>query len=136
MIVIRGNTKQELLSKIQTLTPGEDAVYLSKRPTPEIIQAVLKQAPNVKTISCPASLYRMVSKKALTISDGAVRIQAGPFPTGRPPKYTPDMVQMIRGQRASGKPAKQIANDSQIPLRTVYYYLQQTHNGDQKPFPL
>ncbi len=127
MKIIKAKTKQELLQKIETNLNGTDEeVYISLRPTLEIIMRILEKSPGVRKISCPHSLYLQVSRKVFRVLEGkGVKLEPGEFKVGRPNKYDEDTIAMMITARKNGKTAKQISEEFEIPLRTVYYYLKQ-----------
>lgn len=121
MLKIKPENKQELLDTIEKLGSCEE-IYMTYRPTYEIVDIISKKCPTLKKIICPPSLYRQISKDLIT-QDNTVKIEAGTTPVGRPMKYTQAIIQQITEQAAAGKPVKQIAKDLEIPLRTVYFFL-------------
>ena len=52
-----------------------------------------------------------------------IMIQPGDVSVGRPMKHDPEIIKKVINEKAAGKPAKKIAEENDIPLRTVYYYL-------------
>lgn len=125
MKVLKGRNKNELMAKLKELN-GEDTVYINMRPTIDIVNAILNTSSNVKSIVCPPSLYAQASQKVKGALDGAgVALRQGDFKVGRPKKYDAGTVQAILGKKTSGQSAKAIAQEMEIPLRTVYFYLKQ-----------
>ena len=124
MKIINAKNKTSLLHQISKINSRDTEVYLSLRPTMEIIHRLLDQSPNLRKISCPQSLYLQVSKKVFKhLQSKGVELTPGDFKVGRPMKHDIDMVKQIINQRGAGKPAKQISQEFDVPLRTVYFYL-------------
>lgn len=129
MIVLNSRNKDELLTQIKTLNGVDEELYISLRPTKEIVDELLKQNPSVKKIFCPPSLYLQVSKKVFKTLEGVeLELRPGGFKAGRPKKYTSDTITQMVNERSNGKPARKIAEDYSIPLRTVYYHLKNGNN--------
>ncbi|MBI1973685.1 helix-turn-helix domain-containing protein [Candidatus Micrarchaeota archaeon] len=124
MQVIKAPSKNLLISEIRDVEPHHQEVYLNLRPTDEIIDALVAKCPGVRRIQCPPSLYKQTSKKLFKrLGDSGIIFQPGEFPVGRPKKYESGTVAQIVNMRKTGKPAKAIAKELSIPLRTVYFYL-------------
>lgn len=128
MKVLKGRNKEELMAKLKELN-GEDTVYINMRPTIDIVNAVINASGSVRSIVCPPSLHAQASLKVRSALEGAgIELRQGDFRVGRPKKYDQETVQAILGRKGSGQPAKAIAQEMDIPLRTVYFYLK---NGSQ-----
>ena len=129
MKVINAKNKAHLLDEIQHLNGKDNEVYVSLRPTMDIVHRIIDNSPKVRKIICPPSLYLQVSKKVFKyLREKNIELQPGDFRVGRPMKHDEDIIKDVINQRATGKPAKLIAQDTGIPLRTVYFYLK---NGVQ-----
>ena len=124
MKVINAKNKAHLMDELQHMKTRDHEVYVSLRPTMEIVHRILDNSPKIKRIVCPPSLYLQVSKKVFKyLRDKDIELQPGDFRVGRPMKHDIKIIKDVIDQRASGKPAKLIAEDTGIPLRTVYFYL-------------
>ncbi len=124
MKVLRVSNKKELLERVHDLDGGDADIYVSMRPTLDIVDAIKNKCPNVKKLLCPPSLYRQTSKRVFrSLGDAGISFESGGFKVGRPKKYSVDTVQQILRQRQDGKAAKAISEEMDIPLRTVYFYL-------------
>ncbi|MBI4214403.1 helix-turn-helix domain-containing protein [archaeon] len=103
---------------------NHNEVYLNLRPTDDIVDSLLARCPGMRRIQCPPSLYKQTSKKLFKrLGDSGIVFQPGDFPAGRPKKYDSNSVAQIVNMRRTGKPAKHISKELNIPLRTVYFYL-------------
>jgi hypothetical protein len=123
MEILRAKTKQELLKEVPNLDGGSE-VYMNLRPTVDVVDAIRKQCPNVKRITCPPSLYRQTAKKVFKLVEGAgIALAPGDFKVGRPNKWDKEQVKGVLTKRSSGLSAKAIAQELDMPLRTVYFYL-------------
>ncbi len=124
MHVINSRNKIELLNEIRKLNGVHDRIYVPLRPTLEITEVLSSQCPNLKEIYCPPSLYLQVSKKVLKhLGEKNIALKQGEFSAGRPKKYDLEVIKQIHSNRQGGKSAKKIAEEFDIPLRTVYYHL-------------
>ncbi len=124
MKIINAVNKEDLMRKIETINANDKEVYISLRPTLEIVFKILEKNPGLKKISCPQSLYLQVSKKVFKFLNGrGIEITPGEFTAGRPPKYDDETIAQIISKRRNGNTAKQISEEMNIPLRTVYFYL-------------
>lgn len=129
MIMLNSRNKDELLTQIKTLDGVDSELYISLRPTKEIIDELVKQNTTVKKVYCPPSLYLQVSKKVFRALDGVdLELKPGDFKAGRPKKYASDTITQIIGERSTGKSARKISEEHNIPLRTVYYHLKNGNN--------
>ena len=125
MHIVRGKDKKTLIKNIRkNASSAHKHVYVNLRPTLDIIEEVKKHNPKVERITCPPSLYAQTSKKVFEhLGESGIKFEAGDFKVGRPVKYEDDIVKTIFDQRASGVPVKQISENINMPLRTVYFYL-------------
>ncbi|WP_297513622.1 DUF1699 family protein [Thermococcus sp.] len=119
---VSAKTYDELLRKLSELDEDVTEVYVSLRPTKEVVVKILENAPNVKRISCPPSLYPKVSKRVI-YALGQLGIELVPEnrPRGRPRKYDEKTVKLVRELAKKGVPMREISERLGIPLRTVYY---------------
>ncbi|GAB6135180.1 DUF1699 family protein [Thermococcus prieurii] len=119
---VSAKTYDELLRKLSELNEDVTEVYVSLRPTKEVVVKILENAPNVKRISCPPSLYPKVSKRVI-YALGQLGIELVPEnrPRGRPRKYDEKTVKLVRELARKGVPMREISERLGIPLRTVYY---------------
>ncbi len=124
-VAIRAGSKEELLKMIERkLGTDVTEVYINARLTKEIVVAILENAPNIRKISCPPSLYGKVSKKiAETLR--AMNIEFTPEETrrGRPSKYDEKTRREVIRLIKLGKKPREISAEKGIPLRTVYYFI-------------
>ncbi len=103
-----------------------DEVYISARPTIPILDRILEVHPNLKKLYCPPSLYLQTGKHTFARArELGVEILGGPFQTGRPPKYSKEDISRIISKWKAGVPVKRISEELGIPLRTVYFYIQE-----------
>ena len=127
-VEVKAKNNAELLKKLDSALNGNvTEVYINLRPTKEILVWILERAPNVRTISCPPSLYPKVSKRIIhALSQMGIQLLPEGYPRGRPRKYGEETVRWLRSLAKSGVPPKEISRRTRIPLRTVYYILQRT----------
>ena len=119
---VSAKTYDELLRKLSELDEDVTEVYVSLRPTKEVVVKILENAPNVKRISCPPSLYPKVSKRVIyALGQLGIELVPEKRPRGRPKKYDEKTVKLVRELAERGVPMKEISSRLGIPLRTVYY---------------
>ncbi|WP_461864141.1 DUF1699 family protein [Thermococcus sp.] len=124
-VEIKARNNEELLRKIDSLL-NEDVteVYVSLRPTKEILVRILENAPNVRIIGCPPSLYPKVSKKVIrALSQMGIKLIPVGHSRGRPRKYDERTLTLVRRMMRQGKKPKEISRELNIPLRTLYYII-------------
>ncbi|WP_461866845.1 DUF1699 family protein [Thermococcus sp.] len=124
-VEIKARNNEELLRKIDQLLDEEvTEVYVNLRPTKEILVRILENAPNVRVIGCPPSLYPKVSKKAIhALSQMGIKLIPVAYSRGRPKKYDEKTLVLIRRMVKQGKKPKEISRELNIPLRTLYYMI-------------
>ncbi|ASJ07150.1 DUF1699 family protein [Thermococcus pacificus] len=124
---IKARNNEELIRKLrESLSDEVTEVYINLRPTKEILVRILERAPNVRKISCPPSLYPKVSKKVIAaLAQMGIELVPEGYPRGRPRKYDERTVRQVRELLRKGVPAKEISSRMGIPLRTVYYMIEQ-----------
>ncbi|NJE04601.1 DUF1699 domain-containing protein [Thermococcus sp. M36] len=126
-VEIKARNNEELIRKLnERLNEEVTEVYVNLRPTKEILVRILERAPNVRRISCPPSLYPKVSKKVISaLAQMGIELVPEGYPRGRPRKYDERTVRQVRELLMRGVPAKEISSRMGIPLRTVYYMIEQ-----------
>jgi len=124
-VEIKARNNEELLRKIEErLNKDVTEVYINLRPTKIILVKILEKAPNVKTIGCPPSLYPKVSKKIIKALDQmGIKLVPMNHARGRPKKYDPSTLKLIEELVKKGKRPREISEELNIPLRTVYYLI-------------
>lgn len=125
-VEVRASNKEELIKKLEeVLNRDVTEVYINMRPTKEIVVTILDNAPNVRRISCPPSLYPKVSKKIVRTLK-AMNIELKPEKTrrGRPKKYDERTMREIINLLERGKKPREISTQMNMPLRTVYYFIE------------
>ncbi|ASJ02961.1 DNA-binding protein [Thermococcus profundus] len=125
-VEVKARNNGELIRKLrESLGPDVTEVYINLRPTKEIVVRILENAPNVRRISCPPSLYPKVSKKIINaLAQIGVQLVPEGYPRGRPRKYKEETVRTVLNMFSSGKGPKEISRTLGIPLRTVYYLIE------------
>ncbi|WP_297536163.1 DUF1699 family protein [Thermococcus sp.] len=123
-VKVSAKTYDELLRKLSRLTEDVTEVYINLRPTKEVVVKILENAPNVRRISCPPSLYPKVSKRIIyALGQLGIELVPEERPRGRPRKYDEKTVKLVRELATRGIPMREISERLGIPLRTVYYML-------------
>jgi hypothetical protein len=99
----------------------EKEIHVEKLLSFRMIMELLEQYPDLRKITCPASLYARISYKyLLALSELGIVIE--PVETrGRPKKYNEEDVHKIKDMLNEGKTPQEIANKLDIPLKSVYY---------------
>ncbi|MFA4700750.1 DUF1699 family protein [Pyrococcus kukulkanii] len=124
-VEITARNVRELLRKIdESLNEDVTEVYINLRPTKEVVVRILENAPNVKVIGCPPSLYPKVSKKVINaLEKMGIRVVPIARGRGRPRKYSEKTVSLIREMLHRGKSPREISRSLGIPIRTLYYLI-------------
>ncbi|KUH34096.1 DNA-binding protein [Thermococcus celericrescens] len=127
-VEIKARNNAELITKLrESLNEEVTEVYINLRPTKEILVRILERAPNVRKISCPPSLYPKVSKRVIAaLAQMGIELVPEGYPRGRPRKYNERTIREVQNLLMKGVPAKEISTRMGIPLRTVYYLVEQT----------
>ncbi|MEE8358371.1 MAG: hypothetical protein V3R82_03065 [Candidatus Hydrothermarchaeales archaeon] len=125
VIVLRSSQKESLLNEIdEKLDKSTSVVHLSVRPTVNILASILTAAPDVKTITCPPSLFVRTPKK---LGDALEKIGVDFTPLlltpGRPRLHPDWKIDKVYELDENGFSVKGISEELDIPLTTVYYYL-------------
>lgn len=82
---------------------------------------LLDKYPGLKKISCPPSLYSRISPKYLQALD-ELGVEVEPIEKkGRPKKYHDKETEKVEILLKSGHTPQEIAENLQLPLKTVYY---------------
>ena len=125
-VKIRAKNNAELIRKLEDELNGDvTEVYVSLRPTKEIVVKILELAPNVKKISCPPSVYPKVSRRVVSaLREIGVELVAEGYPRGRPKKYDAETVHSVIEMARRGVSLRKISERTGIPLRTVYYMVE------------
>ncbi|ACJ16249.1 DNA-binding protein [Thermococcus onnurineus NA1] len=126
-VEIKARNNAELIRKLNEVLNDEvTEVYINLRPTKEILVRILERAPNVRKISCPPSLYPKVSKKAINaLAQMGIELVPEGYPRGRPRKYDERTIREVYNLIRKGITPKEISSRMGIPLRTVYYMIEQ-----------
>ncbi|MCD6372973.1 MAG: DUF1699 family protein [Thermococcus sp.] len=127
-VEVKARNNTELIAKLnEALNEDVTEVYINLRPSKEILVRILERAPNVRRISCPPSLYPKVSKKVIdALSQIGIELVPESYPRGRPRKYDERTIREVQSLLMKGVPAKEVSARTGIPLRTVYYIMEQT----------
>ncbi|MEE8358868.1 MAG: hypothetical protein V3R82_05605 [Candidatus Hydrothermarchaeales archaeon] len=125
VVVLRSSQKEVLLEEItEKLDKKTTEVHLSIRPTINILASILTSAPKVETITCPPSLFERTPNK---IRDALEKIGVNFTPLlltpGRPRSHPNWKIEKVYELDKKGLSVKEISEELDIPLTTVYYYL-------------
>lgn len=123
--VLRSSQKDVLMEEInEKLNKSTKEVHLSIRPTINILASILTSAPNVERITCPPSLFERTPEKIKTALE-KVGISFDPLllTPGRPRSHPNWKIDKVYELEKKGFSAKEISEELDIPLTTVYYYL-------------
>ncbi len=125
VVVLRSSQKDRLIDEInRKLNDDTRKVHLSIRPTINILASILTAAQNVKSITCPPSLYERTPRKIRTALDKiGIDFQALLLTPGRPRSHPNWKIDKVYALEDKGYSAKEISDELGIPLTTVYYYL-------------
>jgi len=124
MHMIQTRNKSELLREIKAVQPHTKELYINARPSMDIVSSIFESAPNLELLACPPSLLKQTSTRVFkTLDLKGVKIIHHEVGVGRPKKYESELLAKIRDLREKGTSVKEIAKNSNMPLRTVYYHL-------------
>jgi hypothetical protein len=125
VVVLRSSQKDVLLEEIkEKLSEKTKNVHFSIRPTINILASILTAAPNVEQITCPPSLYeRTPAKIQRALEKIGIRFEALLLTPGRPRSHPNWKIQKVYELERKGYSAKEISQELDIPLTTIYYYL-------------
>ena len=130
MKIIRTTDKTEVVREIEKGF-DDDVVYLSIRPSIDVVVALLENDPNLSIILCPPSLYELTSKRVRhALKKVGVSLEKGSYTVGRPRKYTNRDVREMVALYDDGMPVSTISEELGIPRRTVYYYINKVKNDE------
>lgn len=120
MLEIRSRSN---LLELLKANSNEREVLLKIKPTVPLITSILSHM-KVETIYCSPKIYALLTQKTLSaLREVGVRVETIQTKMGRPPIHASKKIQLIQALRAQGKKPEQIAEQTGMPLRTVYYYL-------------
>jgi hypothetical protein len=124
-VVLRSSQKDVLIKEInKKLDVDTKEVHLSVRPTINILASILTAAPNVKVVTCPPSLYERTPKKIRrALGKIGIDFEAFLLTPGRPRSHPNWKIDKVYALEEKGYSAKEISDELDIPLTTVYYYL-------------
>ncbi len=124
MEVLKCRDKEELLEKLEKIEGNEEEMYISLRPTQEITEEIIERAEALKKLKCPESLYYQVGEKvSKRLKERGIDLEPGEFSPGRPKKYSDEEIERMLQLREKGKSVKEISQRMDVPVRTVYFYL-------------
>ncbi|MGB9937161.1 MAG: helix-turn-helix domain-containing protein [Methanobacterium sp.] len=111
----------------------DDEVYVNKALSSQVIMKLLDKHPDIKKIKCPNSLYIRTSKKYLdALSEMGIEVEPV-IKRGRPKKYGAKEAEKIHEMLNNGFSPKQISEELDIPLKTVYYLKDTKLKRGRKP---
>jgi hypothetical protein len=128
--IIRSTDKGDVIDEIEQ---GFDdgVVYLSIRPSIDVVVALLENDPTIEIILCPPSLYDLTSERVKhALKKVGISLEKGSFTVGRPRKYTKREIEEMVGLYNAGMPVVTIAEELGIPRRTIYYYINKVENDE------
>lgn len=130
MKVIKHTDKEKVLEEIKAGVDDE-VVYLSIRPSIDVVVALLEHDPNLKTILCPPSLHELTSTRVKdALKKVGISLKKGNVKVGRPRKYTKEEIQKMLDLYREGVPVTTISEKLEIPRRTIYYYLNKVEKDE------
>jgi hypothetical protein len=123
MKVFKAKRKEDMIAHIRE---GFDdtAVYITLRPCIDIVVELLENGPNLSTIYCPPSLYKLTSDRVRhALEKVGVSLESMGGGAGRPRVYSGNDVVEIRKLQKLGHSITRISKELGIPRRTIYYLL-------------
>lgn len=108
-------------------------IYVKRALSSQVIMELLDRYPNLKKIKVPSSLYPRTSKKYLNaLSELGIEVEPV-IRRGRPRKYGNTEVELIQKKIQEGVSPKDISDELEIPLKTVYYLKDTKLKRGRKP---
>ncbi len=119
----KSTKKAELIGQIREGFSDKE-VYIALRPCIDVVVELLENGPNLTTIYCPPSLHRLTSRR---VTGALEKVGIALLPkgggAGRPKVYGTDNISEIRKLKRIGMPITRIAEELDIPRRTIYHLL-------------
>ena len=108
-------------------------IYVKQALSSQVIMELLDKYPNLKKIKIPSSLYPRTSKKYLNaLSELGIEVEPV-IKRGRPKKYGENEAKQIQKMINNGISPKEISDELEIPLKTVYYLKNTKLKRGRKP---
>ena len=121
MLVLKGS-KAEVFSALKSF-PEESVIFLKTKPSIQIVSEILNRTKVQKILVSP-KLYERIPKRALApLEKIGVQVEVVGVKRGRPFVHAAGRISVIGERSKAGKNAYEIAGETGIPLRTVYYHL-------------
>ena len=115
---------------------GEDEnneIYVKRALSSQVIMELLDRHPNLKKIKVPSSLYPRTSKKYLdALSQLGIEVEPV-IKRGRPKKYGSNESEIVQKMIDEGVSPKDISDELEIPLKSVYYLKNTKLKRGRKP---
>jgi len=98
-----------------------EEIYVNEQLSSRKIMEVLDSNPDLKTITCPRSIYTRISKKYMeALKELGIKVEPVQR-RGRPKKYSSTDATKIQTMLDMGTSPKEISNKLKLPVKTVYY---------------
>lgn len=121
----KSTKKAELIGQIREGFT-EKEVYIALRPCIDVVVELLENGPNITTIYCPPSLHKLTSRRVTSaLEKVGIELLPRGGGAGRPKVYGKGNVAEIKKLQRIGMPITRIAEELDIPRRTIYHLLKE-----------
>ena len=111
----------------------DQEIYVNQPLTSHKIMEILEENPEVMKITCPPSIYQRITPRYIeALSKLGVKVEPV-TKRGRPKKYHEGDKRNINNLLTKGKSPQEISDALNIPLKTVYYFIESPLKRGRKP---
>lgn len=108
-------------------------IYINQPLTSHKIMEILEENPEIEKITCPPSIYKRITPRYLeALSKLGVKVEPV-SKRGRPKKYDAKDRENINNLLKKGYNPREISDKLNIPLKTVYYFIETPLKKGRKP---
>jgi hypothetical protein len=108
-------------------------IYINQPLTSHKIMEILEENPEIEKITCPPSIYKRITPRYIeALSKLGVKVEPV-TKRGRPKKYSDKDQENINNMVKQGHPPRKISDVLNIPLKTVYYFIESPLKRGRKP---
>ena len=117
--------KEAIEEELANASKYAKVVYINVPLNTHDIVKILNYFSELEVIYLNPSAFKLTSKKIkLALKKSGISIRKIQTQQGRPLKYGDDLLKQLKKMASTGLPAKEISNLLNMPLRTVYFFLE------------
>ena len=117
--------KETIEEELANASKHAKAVYINIPLKASDIVKILNYFSGLEVIYLPPSAYKLTSKKITNaLKKSGISVRKIQTQQGRPQKYEEDILKQLKQMANKGLPAKEISELLNMPLRTVYFFLE------------